>query len=186
MDLFGMRPSIRAVVLFVAVGLNLCCALEAGAGGFGFKDFRIEGVGAMGEGSSFSGLVSYLPSYGLIDNLDIKGNVGVSVYRGVDQLVPVVNTGLLISYRVVEMLALEVGGGAQTWSGSGSAAMVNANVNWVPSSPILGSINKVVAGYSRVQFTAPVDEVRVGVELNFGTVISGASESATPRAAAQK
>jgi len=155
----------------------------AHAGGFELKDFRVEGVGALGEGSSYSAVLSYLPRYSLLEKLDIKGNIGVSAYRGADSLTPVLSTGILASYRVIDMLAVELGGGAQTWTGAGSAAMINANVNWIPTSPILGRINKVIAGYSNVQFAAPVNEVRIGVELNLGTVISGAAAAAEQPAA---
>ncbi len=163
--------------------LILTAINHAHAGGFELKDFRVEGVGALGEGSSYSAVLSYLPRYSLLDKLDIKGNIGVSAYKGADSLTPVLSTGILASYRVIDMLAVELGGGAQTWSGAGSAAMINANVNWIPSSPILGRINKVVAGYSNVQFAAPVNEVRIGVEFNLGTVISGASAAAEQPAA---
>ena len=169
------RSQVRRTNLAICSLLASTVAPLAHAGGFELKDFRLEGVGALGEGSSYSAVVSYLPKYSLLDKLDIKGNIGVSAYRGADSLTPVLSTGILASYRVMDMLAVELGGGAQTWTGAGSAAMINANVNWIPSSPILGRINKVVAGYSNVQFAAPVNEVRIGVELNFGTLVSGAS-----------
>jgi hypothetical protein len=177
------RFNYATTLTLAALALATVSPPLAQAGGFELKDFRVEGVGALGEGSSYSAVVSYLPKYSILDKLDIKGNIGVSAYKGSDSLTPVLTTGILASYRVIDMLAVELGGGAQTWTGAGSAAMINANVNWIPSSPILGRINKVVAGYSNVQFAAPVNEVRIGVELNLGTLISGAAAAAEQPAA---
>jgi hypothetical protein len=148
---------------------------SAQAGEFSLLDFRVEGVGAINEtGNSFSGVVSYLPAYRLMEKLDLKGNFGASAYRAVgNELMGVFNAGALVSYRVIPSVALEAGGGIQTWLSYGSSPMGNANVAWVPETPVLGRINKVVVGYSRLFQALPTDEVRVGIELNFGTLLGG-------------
>lgn len=165
---------ITRTVLFAQIAMGMG-SLAAQAGGFSLMDFRVEGVGAFNEtGNSFSAMVSYLPAYGLLEKLDLKGNFGASAYRAVgSELMGVLNAGALVSYRVIPSVALEAGGGVQTWLGYELSPMGNANVAWVPETPVLGRINKVVVGYSRLFQELPTSEVRVGIELNFGTVLKG-------------
>jgi len=156
----------------MSFGLSLS---HAQGDAFHLKDFRIEGVGAFGNGNSYSAIVSYLPRYSVLSQLDIKGNIGASLYKGANALTPVINAGLLVGYQPLSPLLVELGGGLQVWTGSGSAPIVNGNLAWVPEVPILGRVHKVVAGYSRAFFEAPVNEVRVGVEFNFDTLFTGAT-----------
>jgi hypothetical protein len=179
-------PKFTLVAAFlggVGLGWSVQGLSTAQAGEFHLRDFRVEGVGAFGEGNSYSAMLSYLPRYALFDQFDIKGNIGASLYKGVNQLTPVFNTGLLLGYQPLSPLLVEVGGGLQTWVGESSAPLVNANVAWVPAEPLLGRVQKIVAGYSRAFFEAPINEVRVGIELNLSTLISGRS-GVTPGAPA--
>ena len=175
-----------------AVRVGICTSLlslsVAQAGELSLLDARLEGVYATNSvGNSSSGVLSWLPSYQVMDKLAVKGNFGVSAYAGTnDDTITIINTGALVSYDVMDILSVELGGGAQTWLDNSTYGMGTLNVAWKPASPIFGRINKVVAGYSYVATDEPTSEIRVGVEFNFGTVIGGASPEAAPAASAAK
>ncbi len=179
-----MKSLIKSLTGAVAV-LAIFPSLTAHAGGLSLLDSRLEGVYATNSvGNSSSAVLSWLPSYEVMSGLAVKGNFGLSAYAGADDsTITVINAGALVSYDVMDMLAIEVGGGAQTWPDNSTYGVGTLNVVWKPASPILGRINKVVAGYSYVATEEPTSEIRVGVEFNWGTLIGGASEEEAKPAA---
>ncbi len=174
----------KMVRSFFLSALVLMTGEVSAQAGFSLLDSRIEGVYAGNSvGNSSSAVVSWLPSYEVFSGLSVKGNIGFSAYAGAeDSTFGVINSGVLVSYDVMNMLSVEVGGGAQTWLDDSTYGMGSLNLAWKPESPILGRINKVVAGYSYVATEEPTNEFRVGIEINFGTVIGGASAEVTPAA----
>jgi hypothetical protein len=174
---------LKATVATALLTTAALSAQNASALDFGLQDLRLEAINASNTtGASTSALVTWLPSVSVMDKLDVKGNVGYTMYRGTDtKLNAVGNLGLLASYRIIDPIAVEVGAGTQIYQAAGGSLMLNANAMWIPSDPILGRINKVVAGYTRINRTIPMNEVHVGVEISLGTILSGKAE--TPAAA---
>jgi hypothetical protein len=154
----------------------LLLATQAQGAALGFRDFRLEGVGIFGAGSSYSGVLSYLPQLTVTPSLALKGNFGISVHRMPDGWNSVLIAGALLGYRVFEPLTFEVGGGAQSWPGADSAPMWNTNLTWGFAQPVFARVTRLVVGYSRVGFAAPFNEVRLGVEWVLGPVPRGNSD----------
>ncbi len=154
---------------------------------YSLQDFRVEGTGIFNStGNSFSGMVSWLPGLTVMQNLDVKGNFGYTLHKGTgNALANVGQLGALVSYRIIDPLAVELGGGVQLWQGQSAAGMGDVNAVWIPQEPIFGRINKVVAGYSYIASGVAMHEGHVGVEISLSTLISGKQEAAAAAPAAK-
>lgn len=173
---FGKKMGIGWSLFFAAFWvLTVLISPVKAADGYSFLNVRAEGVYAGNSvGNSSSAVVSWLPYYEIVSGLSVKGNIGFSAYAGADDSTfGVINSGVLFSYDVMSMLSVELGGGAQTWLDDSSYGMGNLNLAWKPESPILGRINKVVAGYSSVATEEPTHEFRVGIEIDLAALVSG-------------
>jgi len=155
-------------------------AAPAMAGDWSLLDARLEGVTAWNTtGNTQSGILSWVPAYRLSDALAVKGNVGVSAYRAVgNDLNGILNTGVLLGYSVTKVLDIEVGGGVQTRFSASSYGMGTLNLALVPAAPVFGVIQKIVTGYNYVATPNASSELRLGLEINFGTILGSAAPAA--------
>jgi hypothetical protein len=137
-------------------------------------DFRASGIYLNNSaGDSFSGELSWNPSYSINPDWTVRGNVGLSPQKGTSETFIMSEFGLLGGYKINQAWEVEVGAGLQSWSNESTASMVNLNVLWNMGAPLLGYFERIFAGYSLVNQEKVTNEIKIGVTMTFGSVTKG-------------
>lgn len=126
------------------------------------KIFSFQAGGFYGfDGDKFtSGQIAWTPilELGLIG---IRGEVGAThLKNAAKQGFFMTNYEALLRFSLVPALVFEVGGGAQTWHSNGGTAKV---LSVGLSIPLLGPIDRVYGGYSRLFMGDGLNELKVGL-----------------------
>jgi hypothetical protein len=120
-------------------------------------------------GNTFSGIVSWNPTFNLTPSWAVRGNLGMSVFKGTGRFF-VAEYELLGAYSGLPIpLMLEAGAGAQTWFGNGGTSFIaSANGAWKLKTPVARFIDRVYAGYTACFFTDDLThQIRAGIGLSF-------------------
>jgi hypothetical protein len=157
---------------WIAVFL-LLVPFAAGAMDIDWCVFRAQQFTAIQQfGQSFSGEVSWNPLFDLGKGFGVRGNVGGTILKGFPDQFVAAEYEARLSYAVTRTLAVEAGGGAQTWfqKTGGTSPLVSAAVSWMFFRKFSWLRAGVTAGYS---LFLPKDnathEARLGVALAFGS-----------------
>ena len=144
----------------------------AGAKGNDWLVFRLQGSSAIQQfGMSVSGAVSWNPLFALGHGFGVRGNVGGTILKGFPDRFLAAEYEARLSYAVTRTLAVEAGGGAQTWfqKNGGTSPMVSAAVSWMFFRKVHWLRAGVTAGYSLFLLKDNLThEPRIGMVLAFG------------------
>lgn len=160
--------------LFVLILIGIISSQAFSATENSLTNFRFEAVSVIKSGGDTqSGVFSWIPSYLIDEKMSIKGNLGISAYKGSSGNSFVVGTlGGLFAYKFQPDMAIEVGLGQQIWSGDGSWFVAGGNFVWYPSVYILGFINSIVGGYSVIFQEKSTNEFRIGIGFDLDSIYS--------------
>ncbi|MCC7442567.1 MAG: toxin-antitoxin system YwqK family antitoxin [Bdellovibrionales bacterium] len=127
----------------------------------GFKplSFSLHGLLAYQNGDeySYTGQLFWNPTLFLGETFYLRGAIGATMLKGEtwiedrESFVALENTVLVgFYYSNLPALAVELGGGLQTWTGIRSDLMGSANLIWERQEPIAGLIRRFSLGYGLV------------------------------------
>jgi hypothetical protein len=132
--------------------------------------FRVAQISAFqAGGDSYSGILSWEPSFDLANDFALRVRLGGSLFQGEDGLFPVLDTALMAAFWVQQEISLEAGPGAQVWFGEGGAhPSVHVGGVYHFDEKIIGIMSGVFFGYTGV-FISDLftQELRVGATLEF-------------------
>lgn len=160
--------SIMALALMVGT-------LAARAEGFSYMDFRANGLMVNNStGDSFSGELSWHPSYEVAADWKVVGLVGFAPLKGDGETIIMSEFGVAANYAFLPSWSAELGLGSQAWSGNSSvsSSMVNANVFWGFDQPFFGLVDKLFVGVSSVNHEKKTTEIKVGVTFSMASIVS--------------
>ena len=121
-------------------------------------------------GKSFSGEVSWNPCFNLSDRFGIRGNIGTMVLKGFPDKFAAAEYEALLSFSFNKSLAVEAGGGMQTWfqEAGGTSPVFSLNAAWMFFRKLPGVRAGIAAGYSLfLPEKNTTHEVKLGVALAF-------------------
>ncbi len=121
-------------------------------------------------GRSLSGEVSGNPYFELSDRFGIRGNIGGMLLKGIPGNFAAAEYEVFLSFASSEALAIEAGGGMQTWfqEAGGTAPVFSLAANWMFKRELLGLRAGALAGYSLFLPGKNVThELKIGVTLVF-------------------
>ena len=152
--------------------LLLSLAFTAAAKGNDWLVFRLQGSSAIQQfGLSVSGAVSWNPLFALGHGFGVRGNVGGTIFNGFPDRFLAAEYEARLSYAVTRTLAVEAGGGAQTWfqKTGGTSPMVSAAFSWTFFRKINWLRAGITGGYSLFLLKNNLThEPGFGVMLSFG------------------
>lgn len=145
---------------------------SAGANGNELPVFRLQGFGVIQRfGECASGEVSWNPIFSLGSGFGIRGNIGAMLLKGFPDKFLAAEYEARLSYAFNGALAVEAGGGAQTWlqKTAGTSPVFSAGFSWIFFGTSSWLRSGITGGYS---VFLPKDnlthEIRLGVMLAFG------------------
>jgi hypothetical protein len=152
--------------------LLLSLPFPAGAKDIDWCAFRLQQFTVVQSyGFSFSGELSWNPLFALGHGFGIRGNIGATLLKGFPDRFAAAEYEARLSYAFNRSLAVEAGGGAQTWflESGGTSPMLSAAVSWIFFRKIQWLRAGITGGYS---VFLPKDnltqEVRLGATFAFG------------------
>jgi hypothetical protein len=119
---------------------------------FNWKAFNLGGYMALVGGTGFSGELLWKPTYSLVPNLNLKGNLGGTLLPSAfSTTFIVIDAEVLASYRLFSWLEIDGGGGVQYWLGNGGfVPVVKGSLQWVFENKKLWVIDRIYASYYRL------------------------------------
>lgn len=152
--------------------LLLSQPFAVGAKGNDWLVFRLQGFAAIQQfGKSVSGEVSWNPFFALGHGFGVRGNVGGTILNGFPDRFLAAEYDARLSYTLFRSLAIEAGGGAQTWfqKNGGTSPMFSAVISWIFFRKIQWLRVGITGGYSVfLPKDNPTHEPRLGMVLAFG------------------
>ncbi len=144
---------------------------SAHAGDLSLIDFQGGFLAAFQSGgNSFTGEVDWSPEYHFTPQFGVKGKFGWALMAATPS--GTFNTFEYVAqvgYQFWGPLAFYVGAGAQTWvSNGGTAAIINGELNFRPTTKIFGLVDRFYASYSAFLLSgSTTHEIGVGLGINF-------------------
>ncbi len=133
--------------------------------------FRVSEIAALqaNGANSFSGEVSWNPTYFFSQSIFILANVGGSLFKGVSSDFVVTEYEVLAGITFLDNLEVEAGAGAQTWFDSNSTnPLLSTDLAWKLSQKQLGFIDRVFVGYSAWMLPGNLThEIKLGIGVAF-------------------
>lgn len=167
----------KITAAFCALLLGSSAMADFSMADINHKEFRAGGIYLTNSsGDSFSGVLSWNPSYAINSDWSIRGNVGASALKGTTETFIMSEYGLLAGYKINSAFEIELGAGMQNWSNESTASMMNLNVLWNMGAPVLGLFDRVFAGYTTVNQDTKTTELKLGVTITFGSTNTGGSD----------
>lgn len=141
------------------------------AKGIDWAVFRLDQLSVFQSfGNSFSGEVSWNPCFNLSSRFGVRGNFGGMLLKGFSGKFVAAEYEALLSFSFCKSLAVEAGGGAQTWfeAAGGTSPEFSLAANWMFIRNLLGLRAGINAGYSLfLPEKNTTNEAKIGVTIAF-------------------
>jgi len=182
-----LKTALKKKAILGALALSASFLVgKAHATEVGYTDFRANGISASNKvGSTFSGEVSWHPSYVVDADWTVRGLLGLSQFKAAKDSTGKAGDNFLVTefgvfggYKINPQWEAELGLGSQSWAEAASTksgSMVSANALYSLDQPLFGYFDKVFGGFSSVSFTETTTVLKVGMTMNFGGIEKGAS-----------